>query len=97
MHHNPQIERDICSATTSNTPCPICPPFNVTKASCAMLKPDPALSMAVMINDAPVALLVSLQHPPQLGELNVTLGAPPIKGKVGILPNVGNRAVKERN
>ena len=59
-----------------------------------MLKPDPALSMAVMINDLPVAVLVSLQHPPQLGELNTMPGAPPIKGKVGILPNVGNRAAR---
>jgi hypothetical protein len=57
-----------------------------------MLNPDPALSMAVMINDLPVVVLVSLQHPPQLGELNATPGAPPIKGKVGILPNVGNCA-----
>jgi hypothetical protein len=94
MHHNPQTERSICSATTSNTPCPICPPFKVTKASCAMLKPDPELSTAVMINDAPVTVLVSLQHPPQSGELNTTPGAPPIKGKVGILPNVGNRAAR---
>ncbi len=95
MHHNnPQTPRSTCSATTSITPCPIWPPFNVTKASCAMLKPDPALSMAVMINDLPVAVLVSLQHPPQLSELNTMPGAPPIKGKVGILPNVGNRAAR---
>ena len=47
--------------------------------------------MAVMIRDAFVALLVSFQHPPQLGELNPTPGAPPIKGNVGILPKVGNR------
>ena len=95
MHHRiPQTERSISSATTSITPCPICPPFNVTKASCARLKPDPELSMAVMISDLFVVWLVSLQHPPQLGELNTTPGAPPIKGKVGILPNVGNRVTR---
>lgn len=59
-----------------------------------MLKPDPALSMAVKISDPFVAVLVSFQHPPQLGELNATPGAPPIKGKVGIFPNVGNRAAR---
>ena len=47
-----------------------------------------------MINDAPVVVLVSFQHPPQLAELNTTSGAPPIKGKVGILPDVGNRATR---
>src|SRR6266576_6233801 len=83
-----QKEGDICSGTTSNTPCPICPPFNALKASCARLKVA-ALSMAVMIIDVPVAALVSFQHPPQLGEFHTMPGAPPIKGKVGILPNVG--------
>jgi hypothetical protein len=38
---------------------------------------------------APVAALVTFQHPPQLGEFHETPGAPPIKGKMGILPNVG--------
>ena len=58
------------------------------------LDPDLELSMAVITEDAPVTVLVSLQHPTQLGELNATPGAPPIKGKVGILPNVGNRAAR---
>jgi len=58
------------------------------------LKPDPKLSIAVMINDAPVTVLVSFQHPPQLGEFHAMPGAPPIKGKVVILPNVVNRATR---
>jgi hypothetical protein len=48
-----------------------------------------------MISDAPVASPVSFQHAPQVGELYTTSGAPPIKGQVGILPNVGNRAARQ--
>ena len=59
-----------------------------------MLKPDPEVSTAVMINDAPVVVLVRFQHPPQSGEFHPMPGAPPIKGKVEILPNVGNRATR---
>ena len=93
QRRNPQTERSISSASNSITPCPICPPFNVLKASVARLKLDPAPSTAIIINDAPV-LLVNLQHPPQLGELNTTPGTPPIKGKVGTLPNVGNSVAR---
>ena len=77
-------------ATTSNTPNPIWPPFNFLKASVAILKVLAALSMAVMVIDAPVAVLVNSQHPPQSVEFHTRPGAPPIKGKVGRSPNVGN-------
>jgi len=76
MHHEHQ-EGDTWSAITSNVPCPICPPFNASKAPFAMLKVA-ALSTAVMTIHAPVATLVSLQHPPQLGEFHAMPGAPPI-------------------
>jgi len=54
------------------------------------LKPAPALSTAVRLIDTPVAILVRFQHAPQLGEFHTTSKAPPIKGKDGISPNVGN-------
>jgi hypothetical protein len=94
MDHNPQTEGDTLLATTSNTPSPNWPSFNFSKASCAMLKPAPALSTAVILIDTPVATLVRFQHAPQLGEFHTTSKAPPIKGKEGISPNVGNRAAR---
>lgn len=96
MHYNPQteLEGDVLLATTSNTPSPIWPLFNFSKVSCAMLKPAPALSTAVILIDTPVAMLVKFQHVPQLGEFHATSKAPPIKGKEGISPNVGNRAAR---
>jgi len=95
MHHtNLQTSRSTSSAITSITPCPIWPSFNVTKASCARLKPDPKLSIAVMVIHIPVAALVRFQHAPQLSEFHAMPGAPPIKGKVVILPNVGNCATR---
>ena len=93
IHYSPQNAGDTCWATTSNTPCPICPPFNVSKASVARLKVA-ELSMAVMIIHIPVAVLVSFQHPPQLGEFHTMPGAPPIKGKVGRSPIVGKSATR---
>jgi len=93
IHYSPQKAGDTCWASTSNTPCPICPPFNASKASDARLKVA-ALSMAVMIIHVPVAALVSFQHPPQLGEFHTMPGAPPIKGNVGSLPNVGKFATR---
>ena len=94
MYHKPQTEGDTLLATTSMTPCPISPPFNRTKASCAMLNPTPAASTAVKLIDTLVAGLVRLQHPPQLGEFHTTSNAPPMKGNVGTSPNVGKRATK---
>jgi len=81
-------------ATTFKTPCPTCPPFKCTKASCAILKPAPAVSMAVMLIDNPVAAFVRLQHPPQLGEFHTTSKAPPMKGNDGISPNVAKRPAR---
>lgn len=81
-------------ATTSTKPCPICPPFNCTKASCAMLNPEPVASTATKLIEVPVAGLVKVQHEPQLGEFQTTSNAPPMKGKDGTSPNVGNRADK---
>jgi hypothetical protein len=94
MHYNPQNEGEILLAITSNTPCPIWPLFNFSNASCAMLKPAPALSTAVRLIDTPVAVLVRFQHEPQLGEFHTTSKAPPRKGKDGTSPNVGNRAAR---
>jgi hypothetical protein len=94
MHYNPQTEGDILLATTSNTPDPIWPLFSFSKASCAMLKPAPALSTAVRLIDTPVATLVKFQHAPQFGEFHTTSKAPPMNGKEGTSPNVGNRAAR---
>lgn len=58
------------------------------------MNPDPAASMAVKLIDTPVAGLVRFQHPPQLGEFHTTSKAPPMKGNVGISPNVGNRPTR---
>lgn len=55
LHHNPQTEEDILVVTT---PCPTWPPFNCTKTFSVMLKPEPAMSTAVMLPDTPVAVLV---------------------------------------
>jgi hypothetical protein len=44
--------------------------------------------------DTPVAGLVRLQHEPQLGEFQTTSNAPPMKGNLGISPNVGKRAAR---
>jgi hypothetical protein len=38
--------------------------------------------------------LVSFQHEPQLGEFHTTSNAPPIKGKDGTSPNLGNHAAR---
>jgi hypothetical protein len=70
------------------------PPFNFSNASSAMLKPAPAVSMAVMMIHMRVAGLVMFQHPPQLGESQTTSKAPPMKGNVGRSPNVGNFATR---
>ena len=59
-----------------------------------MLKPEPAVSIAVMLMDTPVAALVKLQHPPQLGEFHTTSKAPPMKGNDGISLNVANRPAR---
>jgi len=79
-------------AITSRAPFPICPPFNCTKASCAILNPVPAASTATKLIEVPVAGLVKVQHPPQLGEFQTTSNAPPMKGNDGTSPNVGKRA-----
>ena len=79
-------------ATTSTAPLLMSPPVNFSKASCAMLKPATAASMAVMLIVAPVAGFVKFQHPPQLGEFHTTSKAPPMNGNEGTSPNVGNRA-----
>ena len=50
IYYNPQTG-DILLATTDTTPCPIWPPFKFSKASCAMLKSDAALSIVVMLID----------------------------------------------
>jgi hypothetical protein len=63
---------------------------NFSKASFAMLKPEPAVSIAVKLIVVPVVGLVKLQHPPQLVELKATSKAPPMKGNEGKLPKVGN-------
>ncbi|KAI0257260.1 hypothetical protein BJV78DRAFT_1291930 [Lactifluus subvellereus] len=55
-----------------------------------MLKPAPAVSMAVMLIDTPVDGFVKLQHAPQLGEFHTTSKAPPMNGNDGTSPNVGN-------
>lgn len=81
-------------ATTSKKPSPTSPPFNCTKASWAILNPEPAVSTATMLIEVPVVGLVNVQHEPQLGEFQTTSNAPPMKGKVGTSPNVGNRAVR---
>jgi hypothetical protein len=59
-----------------------------------MLKPAPAVSMAVMVIMSPVAGLVMFQHEPQLGEFQTTSKAPPMKGNEGMSPNVGNVATR---
>ena len=92
--YNPQTEGDTLVANTSTTPCPTCPPFNCTKASCAILNPEPAASIATKLIEVPVAALVKVQHEPQLGEFQTTSKAPPMKGKEGTSPNVGKRAVR---
>jgi len=58
------------------------------------LKPEPAVSMAVILIDMPVAVLVRLQHAPQLGEFHTTSKAPPMNGNDGISLNVANRPTK---
>ena len=40
-----------------------------------MLKPEPAMSTAVMLTDTPVAVLARLQHSPQLGEFYHDVGS----------------------
>lgn len=92
--YNPQTEGDTLVANTSTTPCPTCPPFNCTKASCAILNPAPAVSIATILIELPVPALVKFQQDPQLGEFQTTSSAPPIKGKDGTSPNVGKRAAK---
>ena len=47
--------------------------------------------MATMWTDVPNFGLVIFQHPPQLGEFHWTSYAPPMEGKDGTEPNVGNR------
>jgi hypothetical protein len=47
--------------------------------------------MATRCTDVPNFGLVMFQHPPQLGEFHWTSYAPPMKGKDGTEPNVGNR------
>src|SRR6266436_1663044 len=59
-----------------------------------MLNPAPAVSIAVMLMNAPVVGLVTFQQEPQLGEFQTTSNAPPMKGKDGTLPKVGNRAAR---
>ena len=81
-------------ATTSTTPCPTCPPFNCTNASCAILNPAPAVSTATILIEVPVAELVNFQHDPQLGEFQTTSNAPPMKGNDGTSPKVGKRAAR---
>jgi hypothetical protein len=56
-----------------------------------MLKPAPAVSIAVKLIVTPVVGLVKLQHEPQLGEFQTTSKAPPMYGNEGRLPKVGNR------
>ena len=57
-----------------------------------MLKPELVLSIAVILIETPVAMLVRFQHEPQSGEFHTTSNAPPINGKEGISPKVGNCA-----
>ena len=59
-----------------------------------MLKPEPAASTAVILIDTPVAVLVRLQHAPQLGEFHTTSKAPPTNGNDGISLNVANRPAR---
>ena len=93
--YNPQTDGATLVATTSSTPDPNLPSlFNLMTTACAALKPTPAVSIAVYGIDTPVAGLVMFQHPPQLGEFQTTSKAPPTKGKVGRLPNVGNFAAR---
>ena len=58
------------------------------------MNPVPAVSIAVILIVAPVVGLVNFQHEPQLGEFQTTSNAPPMKGKEGTLPKVGNRAAR---
>ena len=92
--YNPQTKEGTLVATTSSTPCPMIPPFNFTNAASAMLKPAPAVSMAVIGIDTRVAGLVMFQHEPQLGEFQTTSKAPPMKGNEGMSPNFGNSATR---
>ena len=71
-------------------------PFvNVSSASCAMLKPLPAWSIAVKRMDTPVSGSVKFQHDPQLGEPKPAMAAaPPMFGNVGNEPKVGKRPAK---
>ena len=79
-------------ATTSIVVCT--PPFKTLNAAVPKLKPWPAESTAVMKIVAPFAGLVMLQHPPQLGEFHATSKAPPTKGELGIVSNVGYLAAR---
>jgi hypothetical protein len=56
------------------------------------LKPKPALSIAVILIETTVTMLVRFRHEPQLGEFHTTSNTPPIKGKEGVSPNVGDCA-----
>jgi len=85
----------IGTASTSNIsgiPGPPVPPLKSLKATLPMLKPvhlDQTVSMAVILIDLPVFLLVNFQHLPQLREPDLMSNAPPRYGKSKKLENCG--------
>jgi len=77
-------------AVTSITPTLVSPLVKFANASSARLKPTPEVSMAVIRIDTPVDGFVTFQQEPQLGESHTMSKAPPMNGKEGTSPNVGN-------
>ena len=77
-------------ATTSISFTVVSPLVKFANTDGARLKPTPATLMAVIWIDTPVAGLVMFQQEPQLGEFHTMSKAPPMNGKEGTSPNVGN-------
>jgi len=81
---------EIFLASTPITFSVVSPLVKFPNADGERLKPTPATLMAVTLIDWPVVGLETFQQEPQLVEFQKTSKAPPMNGKEGMSPNVGN-------